>query len=168
MPDWVLTAAYSAHMLATVTWIGGVTFQAALLLPLALKPSAIPELRSLLRSLRTRFQPLAWLSLAVLIGSGLTQMAAHSNYRGLLVIDNRWSFAILLKHLGIAVMVAVMAYQTWVLYPQWARLELIHARSEDGGSGANLKLLRRENLLIRLQFLLSLVVLVLTAVARTS
>jgi uncharacterized membrane protein len=168
MPDWVLTTAYSAHMLATVVWIGGITFQAALLLPLALKPETGPKLRSLLGSIRRRFLPLAWLSLAVLIGSGLTQMTASTNYAGFLVIQNRWSFAILLKHLGITVMLAVMAYQTWVLYPRWARLELIQARTTDDGTGADLKLLRHEATLIRVQLLLSVIVLILTAVARTA
>ena len=169
MPAWLLTAAYSLHMLATVTWVGGITFQAALLLPLALQPEAPPqELRKLLRSIRRRFQPLAWLSLAVLIGTGLTQMAANTHYEGLLVIENRWSVAILLKHLGIAVMVATMAYQSWVLYPQWARLELIHARSSSEEDRVGVEAFRREKRLVRVQLVLSALVLILTAIARTA
>jgi uncharacterized membrane protein len=166
MPDWVLTAAYSAHMLATVVWIGGIIFQAALLFPLALKPHSVPGLRNLLSSVRSRFQPLAWLSLAVLIGSGLTQMTANPSYSGLLAIENRWSIAILLKHLGFAGMVGVMAYQTWVLHPRLSRLELILARSEDAAFDPGL--LQRENKLARVQLLLSIFVLILTAIARTS
>jgi uncharacterized membrane protein len=168
MPDWVLTAAYSAHMLATVVWVGGITFQAALLLPLALNPDTGNKLRGLLGTIRRRFLPLAWLSLAVLIGSGLTQMTASTNYAGFLAIQNRWSRAILLKHIGIAIMLAVMAYQTWVLYPRWSRLELILARAPEDGNGADRNLVRRENALVRLQLLLSVVVLILTAIARTA
>jgi uncharacterized membrane protein len=169
MPAWLLTAAYSLHMLATVIWIGGIAFQAALLLPLALQPETQPrERRKLLKSLRTRFQPLAWLCLAVLVGSGLTQMAANPNYDGLLVIDNRWSIAILLKHIAIAFMVALMAFQTWVLYPRWARLELILARSSGQADAGEASLLQRENWLIRIQLALSALVLILTAIARTA
>ncbi|MEJ2012152.1 MAG: CopD family protein [Anaerolineales bacterium] len=166
MPDWVLTASYSAHMLATVLWIGGIVFQAALLFPVALKPQFVPEFRKPLAMLRSRFQPLAWLSLAVLIGSGLTQMTANANYSGLLAIENRWSVAILLKHMGFAGMVGVMAYQTWVLYPRWSRLELILAHSDQATFDPGL--LRRESVLMRVQLLLSILVLILTAIARTS
>jgi hypothetical protein len=121
-----------------------------------------------LKSLRTRFQPLAWLCLAVLVGSGLTQMTANPRYGGLLVIDNRWSIAILLKHIAIAFMVALMAFQTWVLYPRWARLELILARSSGQTDAGEASLLQRENWLIRIQLALSALVLILTAIARTA
>jgi len=168
MPNWILTTAYSAHMLATVVWIGGISTQALLLLPMATQRAAAPALVKLLAAVRSRFQPLAWLSLAVLVGSGLTQMSASSHYEGLLVIHNRWSLAILLKHLAIACMAALMAYQSWVLYPRWERLALIRSRSPESGTEADPALLKRENLLLRSQLLFSAVVLVLTAVARTS
>src|SRR5436190_9397084 len=40
-----------------------------------------------------RFNPLAWISLAVLVASGLTQMSASKNYQGLLRIANPWAAA---------------------------------------------------------------------------
>ena len=167
-PGWILTTAYALHMLATVVWIGGIAFQTVLLLPAALPFSSAQTMFELYQKLWRRFQPLAWLSLAVLTGTGLMQMAANRNYAGFLSIENRWSIAILLKHIAIAFMVALMAFQTWVLYPRWARLELILARSSGQTDAGEASLLQRENWLIRIQLALSALVLILTAIARTA
>ncbi|OGO10351.1 MAG: hypothetical protein A2Z66_06175 [Chloroflexi bacterium RBG_13_66_10] len=164
MPPWALTLAYSLHMAATVVWIGGLFFQGVVLGP-ALRSTLDPRsaLR-LLEMLRRRFDPLAWLSLAVLIATGLTQMAASPNYEGFLVMGNRWSVAILAKHALIALMIALAGYQTWFLYPRLSRLAI---RPE--GSAEELGLAgRRQASLSLWNVLLSLAVLALTAVARTS
>jgi uncharacterized membrane protein len=164
MPAWALTLAYALHMAATVVWIGGLFFQ-AVFLPPALRRALDPRgaLR-LLEVLRRRFDPLSWLCLAVLIGTGLTQMSANPNYAGLLVLGNRWAAAILAKHVVIALMVVLAGYQTWVLYPWIGRLAL---RPE--GSKEELDSAERRHASLRFwNLVLSLVVLALTALARTS
>ena len=118
MPGWVLSAAYWLHMAATVAWVGGLLFQAVLL------PGATRGLEPRARarffdSLSRRFQPIAWLSLAVLVFTGLTQMAAHPRYAGLLVIEGRWAQAILAKHLAFGGMVLIAAVQTWTSSHAW-------------------------------------------------
>jgi uncharacterized membrane protein len=164
MPDWALTLAYSLHMAATVAWIGGLFFQSIFLAP-ALRRALDPQsTMRLLELLRRRFDPLAWLSLAVLIVTGLTQMSASAGYNGLLAVDNRWAAAILAKHGVIVLMVALAAYQTVFLYPWLGRLAL---RPEARPQEAVL-LERRQTRLNRWNMVLSLVVLALTAIARTS
>lgn len=117
----MLALAFWLHMVATVVWIGGLFFQSAILLP-ALSQRA--DAADLLRLLRRRFQPLAWLSLAVLIGTGLLQMSANSNYEGVLSLANSWSQAIFAKHFAIGLMILIGIYQTWFLQPQLERLAL--------------------------------------------
>jgi uncharacterized membrane protein len=161
LPRLALTLAYWLHMAATVVWIGGLTFQTIILAP-ALDGS--PEL---LERLRRRFEPLAWLSLAVLIGTGLLQMSASPNYTGLLSIRNGWSAAILAKHLVIGLMLVLASIQTWWIQPRLARLILIAAHTSD--EPADVQVLRRRQLrLLRLQTVLSVVVLALTAAARSA
>ncbi|MDF1499071.1 MAG: CopD family protein [Anaerolineales bacterium] len=166
MPDWVLTTSYALHMLATVLWIGGLIFQALFLLPLLTQDPLDTTAKNNLSMLQTRFQPLAWLSLAVLFGTGLTQMAAHPQYEGLLTVQNRWSLAILAKHLSILPMLAVTGFQSFVLHPRLQR-ELLRSRSAGAGP-ILLRSLRSERRLVVLNAFFSIAVLIFTAFARTS
>lgn len=166
MQDWILTVSYALHMIATVLWVGGLVFQAIFLLPFLTKEALDENSRSGLMLLQTRFQPLAWLSLAVLLGTGLTQMAAHPQYEGLLAVQNRWSLAILAKHLSILPMLAITAFQSLVLHPQLQREMLRSTRS--GSPPQTLAPLLRERQLILANTGLSVIVLILTAIARTS
>ncbi len=115
-------------------------------------------------ALQKRFSPLAILSLAVLTGTGLMQMSAAPQYEGLLVIDNGWSIAMLIKHIGYAVMVGIGAYLTWGLLPQLAHNALL---LDAGKAPADLeKLQKRQSLLHALNFACGLFVLLFTAFAR--
>ena len=159
----VLSLVYAVHMLATVVWIGGLIYQSAFLLPAI---QSFPNPGLLLERLRTRFQPIAWLSLAALVGTGLIQMATHPQYGGLLAIENTWAKAILLKHIAIIGMVVTGAYQSFVLYPKITRSLLIEKHEGDGREGG--KSMSTDTLLVRVNVLLSLIVLLLTAIARTA
>ncbi|NIM92825.1 MAG: DUF4149 domain-containing protein [Anaerolineales bacterium] len=167
MPELALTVAYWLHMVATVIWIGGLFFQATIIPKVVMRTISIEEQPQLLESIRKRFDPVAWLCLAVLVVTGLTQMAANPNYDGFLSVENRWSAAILYKHLAILLMVALAAYQTWVLQPQIIRLAILRQKAEvDPVETA--PLLRRQFLIFRLNGVISLLVLALTAIARTA
>jgi hypothetical protein len=94
-------------------------------------------------------------------------MSASPNYTGLLSIRNGWSAAILAKHLVIGLMLVLASIQTWWIQPRLARLVLIAAHASQ--EPADVHLLRRRQLrLLRLQTVLSIVVLALTAVARSA
>ena len=83
MNAWVLALSYWLHMLATIVWVGGLALMALVVWPGAravLGPG--PQLADLLDRLQRRFNPWAWGSLAVLIFTGLTQMAGNENYAG--------------------------------------------------------------------------------------
>lgn len=164
MPGWALSVAYWLHMVATVTWVGGLFFQAVVLAPALQRSLTAEATAELLGQLRRRFVPLAWLSLAVLIATGLTQMSGNPNYEGFIQIHNRWSAAILAKHLVIGLMVIAAGYQTWVLAPRLERAawQRAAAESEARADGTSYRRLNAANIG------LALLVLALTAIARTS
>jgi hypothetical protein len=93
-------------------------------------------------------------------------MIASPSYEGLLQVSNRWSQAILIKHIAFLAMTAVSAYLTWVLLPGLRRLALLHARGQEPSGMAELE--KRERSLLRLNLILGIVVLGLTALARAS
>ena len=167
MPNWVLTTAYSIHMLATVVWIGGLVFQAIFLLPTTQSRLEPPVQLRLMAALRRRFTPLAWLSLAALTATGLTQMTAHPAYEGFLSIGGRWAVALLAKHLAIAIMVAVAAYQSLSLHPAYERVLLLQSKGADSAMDTA-DLDRSARRLLWFNLFLSALVLIFTAVARTA
>jgi uncharacterized membrane protein len=165
-PFWALSLAYWLHMLATVVWIGGLVTLVILVLPVA-KRLLEPDLfAQFLEGLQRRLDPLGWLSLSVLLVTGLFQMSANPNYNGLLSISNRWAASILIKHVLFLGMIAVSAYMTWGLFPAIRRNALLKAKGVDAIEGGKLE--RRESFLLRLNLLLSVLILGLTALARAS
>jgi uncharacterized membrane protein len=165
-PFWALSLAYWLHMLATVVWIGGLVTLVILVLPVA-KRLLEPDLfAQFLEGLQRRLDPLGWLSLSVLLVTGLFQMSANPNYNGLLSISNRWAASILIKHVLFLGMIAVSAYMTWALFPAIRRNALLKTKGVDAIEGGKLE--RREIFLLRLNLLLSVLILGLTALARSS
>ena len=175
-PDWALTIVYWLHMIATVLWIGGLAAMIFLVIPLGrdnLERSQAAKLQ--LKSLQ-RLNSLVWFSLIVLVGTGMLQLSSHPYYQGFLEVSNRWSIAILVKHLIILVMVLITAYITWSVTPELERVMLRNARkqrsNDDQTDGAQLdqtrKITRRATLLLSVNLILGISVLGLTALARVS
>jgi uncharacterized membrane protein len=167
MPLWVLALSFWLHMAATVVWVGGLALMALVVWPgarAALGPG--PQLAALFQQLQKRFQPWAWLSLAVLVATGLTQMTANPNYAGVLRIANAWTAAILIKHMAVGGMMVIGAYLQWGVQPALARLALLEAHARPVSQAEAGRLRRRETTLTRLNLLCGLLVLALTAVAR--
>jgi len=166
-PPGILTLIYWLHMLATVAWVGGQTTLALIVLPAARKSLSGNQYSDFLDQVSRRLQLVGWLSLAVLIGTGMFQMSASPSYRGFLAINNPWSIAIFLKHAVIGVMVVASAYITWGLTPTLQRLALLRAHGK-GDAAALTALQNREETLVQLNLFISVIVLLLTAWARSS
>jgi uncharacterized membrane protein len=166
IPYWALSIVYWLHMLATVTWIGGLAALALLVLPAARAALDAPLYARLLEAVQRRLDPLGWLSLAVLVGTGMFQMSANPNYQGFLAVSNRWAAAILVKHIVFLGMTAASAYMTWGLLPALRR-EALRAARGLGAAGIG-RLQRRQGMLLSLNLILGLIVLLLTALARAA
>ncbi len=165
-PYWALSAVYWLHMLATVVWIGGLAALSLIVLPAGQKSLDPQTYANFLRAIQRRLESLGWLSLLVLAGTGLFQMSANSNYQGFLGISNRWSVAILLKHLVFLTMIVVSAYMTWGIMPKLQRTALRQAHGIDAPESSQLQ--RQEVRLFRLNLILGAIVLALTALARAA
>lgn len=167
-PAGVMAAIYWLHLLATVTWIGGLAAMAVIVLPAAQRTLDSQSYSNFLRRVQDRLQIVGWMSLLVLGATGMFQMSANRNYNGFLAIDNPWAAAILAKHIAILVMVAASAYSTWGLMPALRRAALLRAAGRPVGETEENRLARREAMLLRVNLGLSVLVLALTAWARVS
>ncbi len=162
--NWVLALAYWLHLIATVLWIGGLTALGLLVIPAARRTLQPPEYSRLLAEIQKRLDPLGWFCLAVLAGTGMFQLSANPNYQGFLQVESTWGIAILVKHMLFFGMTALSAYLTWDLLPALRRAALRQAK--DPAEAVRLE--QRNTQLLRLNLILSLLILALTALARAS
>lgn len=168
LPDFGLALAYWLHIVATVTWIGGLIALSVLVIPDARRTLQPGDYAALLDRLQAGLQRIGWLSLAVLIATGMFQMSAHPAYEGFLALSNAWSVAILIKHILIGLMVLTGAYLTWGIMPSLRRMALLRATGQNLDAAKDLALHKRESRVLTINLVLSVVVLLLTAIARAA
>ena len=164
-PSWVMAIIYWLHMLATVTWIGSLAAINLLVLPASQRTLKLADQLSFIAALQKRLEPLAWFSMGLLVVTGLFQMSANPHYDGFLSTSTQWSLAILVKHGLAAVMAVVSAIQTWEVLPAIHRTLL---KKENAKPDELAKLQRRETILLRVNLLLSALILGATAFARAA
>jgi uncharacterized membrane protein len=165
-PVWALSIAYWFHMLATVLWIGGLTALSIIVLPAAKKVLNPKDFANFLTAMQKRLDPLGWFSVIVLLTSGMLQMSSSSNYDGFLKIEGAWASSILIKHILFAIMVFISGYITWGLLPALRRAALLQDRGKDDHNLQSLQ--NREVFFLRLNLFLGVLVLLMTAIARST
>ena len=165
-PGWALALTFWLHFLATVTWVGSLSSISLLVLP-AMKRSLDTETQLIfIEAIQKRLEPIAWFSMSLLLVTGLFQMSVNPHYDGFLSVSTQWSLAILTKHLLGIIMVVVSAIQTWEVIPAIRRAIVRSKKSQNAEELDTLR--RREVLLLRLNFGLSILILLATAFARAS
>jgi len=165
-PVWALALTYWLHLLATVTWAGSLAAISLLILP-AMKRALNPDIQLVfIEAMQKRLEPIAWFSISVLIVTGLFQMSVNPHYDGFLSTSTQWSLAILTKHILGIIMVVTSAIQTWEVIPAIRRAIVMSKKSKNTEELDALR--RREIMLLRINFGLSVLILGATAVARAS
>lgn len=167
-PNFALALAYWLHIIATVLWIGGIMTLTVLVIPAARRTLDAKAYAALFGRLQEGLQRIGWLSLAVLIATGMFQMSAHPAYGGLLALTNSWAVVIFAKHVVVGLMVLVSAYITWGLMPSLRRVNFQLAAGVEVDEKKKIALLRREKIALNLSLILSVLVLLLTALARSA
>lgn len=165
-PSWALALTYWLHLLATVTWVGSLAGVSILILP-AMKRALDSENQLVfIEAMQKRLEPIAWFCMSLLVLTGLFQMSVNPHYDGFLSTSTQWSLAILTKHMLGIVMVVVSAIQTWEVIPAIRRAIVRSKKSDNSNEIESLR--RREVLLLRANFGLSILILLATAFARAA
>ena len=165
-PAWALAFTYWLHLLATVAWIGSIIATSILFLPAAGKALKPVDHLALIEAMQKRLEPIAWFSISLLVLTGLFQMSVNPHYDGFLSTSTQWSLAILAKHVLGILMVVVSAIQTWEVIPAIHRAILLSKKNKNTSNLDSLR--KREINLLRLNFGLSILILLATAFARAS
>ncbi|MCY4063440.1 MAG: DUF4149 domain-containing protein [Chloroflexi bacterium] len=163
MSEAALALSLFLHIAATAIWIGGILLITFLVVPEIHRALAEqPALYQLLNRLRLRFTIVGNLALTVLIVTGMLQMSTDSNYEGLLRFSNRWSQALLLKHVLIIVMALCGLLLQFGVAPALERTSLLRERGL-GDTDEWRRLQRRERRLTLLIALLAMSILAASA-----
>ena len=163
-PTWALALIFWLHLLATVAWIGCIISISILILPAAAKTLKPADHLALIEAMQKRLEPIAWFCMSLLLVTGMFQMSVNPHYDGFLSTSTQWSLAILVKHILGIFMVVASAIQTWEVIPA-IRRTLMKKTAEPGKVIA---LQKKEILLLRINFALSVLILLATAFARAS
>ena len=121
IPDWALSISYWLHMIATITWFGGIGIYSIIAVPIFEKQLNTKDFATLLQKVNKKLDPIGWFSLAILTFTGLFQMSGNTNYQGLLNIESDWAQAILIKHIFFFTVIGLSSFYTWNISPKLER-----------------------------------------------
>ncbi len=147
------------HILAAVSWIGGMIFLSLVLAPLVRSRKAAPEFMALFRSAALRFRPIVWGAMAILLITGPILLS----HRGIhMMTPAAWPGVVLVKLMLVAALVVLTLLHDLILGPKVSRVSAIPASQRTAGEQMVFKTARwlpRVSLLIALAVLMTAVIL---------
>lgn len=166
MPQWVLLLAFWSHMVATIIWLGYLSATTLWIMPALQKSLNAQDYFKWISKSNNRLGIISWLSISVLIVSGLIQMSANENYDGLFNLTNNWALALFIKHIIFFGMMIVSAYISWNIHPKLKRIALLKANNNNSTNEA--EVIKRLHRFMALNLILGITTLAMTALARIS
>jgi uncharacterized membrane protein len=110
------------HVLAAVSWVGGMIFLSLVLAPLVRGRKAAPEFMALFRSAALRFRPIVWAAMAILLMTG-PMLLSH---RGLSVMaPASWPGIVTVKLTLVALLLFLTLLHDLLLGPRVSRVGTI-------------------------------------------
>lgn len=150
------------HILAAVSWVGGMIFLSLVLAPLVRSRKAVPEFMALFRSAALRFRPIVWVAMAILVMTGPMLLS----FRGVAITSpSSWPGIVMVKLTLVALLLFLTLLHDLVLGPQVSRVSAIPESERTAGEQLVFKTARW---LPRLSLLIALAVLVVAAMLARS
>lgn len=122
MREIILAASHWAHLIATVVWIGGITFILFIARPSA-KQVLGTDAGKLMGEISKRFTPIASYSIIFLLVTGIILTVLNKQLSEIESVRNNWTLFLIVKHVLILGMVVVHFYRGLVLAPKIAGTE---------------------------------------------
>ena len=116
----ILITIYWFHLIATVIWIGGITFILFIAMPSS-KQVLGAESGKPMGDISKRFTPLANYSIILLTVTGIVLTWLNKRFSIVGIFENKWILILILKHILVLGMVAIHFYRSSVLTPKIGR-----------------------------------------------
>lgn len=122
------------HIIAAMTWIGGMLFLVAVLVPMLRSPEMRPRAAELFRAIGTRFRVVGWIALVTLVITGAFNVTARG-YRLAQIFDGEafagpWGHTLAAKLSLVLIIVLLSAVHDFWLGPLAVRLARNEAPAE--------------------------------------
>ncbi len=148
------------HIMATITWIGGMFTNFVIVRPAMGKALSPSEAGKLMGALMKRFRIVVYISIVVLGVTGIPLKIINENYISIINFENSWEIISFIKHICYGVMVLLAVYTFEILSPKMMK---VAAR---GPSPQLVQLQKKQAAFGGLAFLTAIVVLVLSSLMR--
>lgn len=158
---WLAALSYWVHLLSTVVWLGGLAALVFVALP-AWRQQSVSDNEWL--ALQKRLAPFVNVSLVLLLVTGFFQMTNDAQYKGFLVLDGVWAWAMLFKHIAYVGMVGITFFLQFGLHPEMDRVALLMAEPPDAAVAERRALQKREGRLLSVNLGCGVFILLCTAV----
>ena len=114
------------HIMSAITWVGGMIFLVAVLVPLLRTPGLRAQAAELFHSVGTRFRTVGWLAITTLVVTGVFNVTARG-YRLEQLLDGeafagRWGHTLALKLSLVATLVLMSGIHDFWLGPRATQL----------------------------------------------
>lgn len=150
------------HILAAMSWVGGMIFLSLVLAPLVRGRKAAPEFMALFRSAALRFRPVVWTAIGILLITGPMLLSQ----RGLSVTDPAsWPGIVTVKLVLVSLLLFLTVLHDFLLGPRVSRVSAIPESQRTSGEQMVFKTARW---LPRVSLLLALGVVIAAAVLARS
>lgn len=150
------------HILAAVSWVGGMIFLSLVLAPLVRARKAAPEFMALFRSAALRFRPVVWFAIALLLITG-PMLLSH---RGISVMrPSSWAGIVTVKLILVGLLLFLTLLHDLVLGPQVSRVSAI---PDSQRSAAEQLVFKTARWLPRVSLLIGLTVVIVAAILARS
>ena len=110
------------HLGATVVWIGGIFLNNLAVSPSARQSLEPPVMGKFMSSYIKRFRVLVYISVGILVVTGVIMTIMNPQYAGLAVLGNLWLQLVLVKHIFVVILIILGIYILEVLTPKIGRL----------------------------------------------
>lgn len=146
------------HLVATVVWIGGIILSVTAISSAAKQSLEPPAMGRFMSSFMKRFRTMIYVSIALLVVTGVFMMFYNKSYAGGMDMGNLWVLLVVVKHVFVIVLIILGVYMLEGIYPKIERL---------GAKGPSPKMAKLQKLQMRIgvtNMVLGLIILALTAI----
>ena len=110
------------HLVGTVIWMGGIIINNFAIVPTASKNLEPPIMGRFMMSYIKRFRVLSYISMGILVITGVIMTIMNPNYGNTTVGGILWSQFTLVKHIFVAILIIIAIYLFQVLNPKLEQL----------------------------------------------
>jgi uncharacterized membrane protein len=148
------------HIMATITWIGGMFTNFIVLIPVMSQSLSPVEAGKFIGAMMKRYRIVVYISIVVLGVTGIPLKIINPNYINIINFENNWEVVSFVKHICYGILVLLAVYTFEVLAPKMGKLAA-------AGPSPELKALQKKQAVFGgMAFLIAVVILVLSSLMR--